>query len=89
MDKLEQSLERLINKMRKMILNLLSPLYINNMQKQPRQPINILRILLIRILQPLNPQIHISTDSPTFTIKFHMIVHIVECSFLRTEAHIE
>lgn len=89
MNKLEQSLEWLIHQMWKVILNLLSSLYINEMKKESTKPIDILFKLLIFLLKPFDSEIHITTNSTTFFVFLHMFVHFKESILLGTKANIQ
>jgi hypothetical protein len=88
MNELEEGLEGLIEKMRKMIFHLLGPLNINNGVEHIGQTVDILGLHLLFLLNSLYLQAHVPADPPNFGIGFHMIVHRKNGFVFGFESHV-
>lgn len=90
MYKLEYGLETLIDQVCKVVLNLLSPLNVDNVQAHVGHEVYALsQLLLTFVLCLLYLQAHVPTDPSYFGVVPHGIVHLTKSMALGSKAYIQ
>ncbi len=79
----------LVDQMRDMILELLSPLDVNEIEKKLTRTINRATFNFFMIMKFFHPQTHIPANTANIVISLHMITHFPQSLLLRDSAHIK